>query len=162
MMEERLMIRVMDYFNGDHKRIQHFLKVHEFATIIGKCEGIDERTYETLTIAAIVHDIGIHKAEEQYGSCSGRLQEELGPGIAREILNEIGYPQEVIDRVCYLVAHHHTYYDIRELDYQILVEADFIVNFYEDKLNISSIEYVYETYFKTTTGKYMVDSMFLK
>ena len=34
----------------------------------------------------------------------------------------------MIRRVEYLVGHHHTYKDIDGLDYQILVEADFLVN----------------------------------
>ena len=47
-------------------------------------------------------------------------------------MTELGYPQEVIERVSYLVGHHHSYDQIEGMDYQILVEADFIVNMYED------------------------------
>ena len=53
------------------------------------------------------------------------------PPVARQMLTEIGYPQEVVDRVCYLVGHHHTYLDMDGMDYQILVEADFLVNLFE-------------------------------
>ena len=37
-----------------------------------------------------------------------------------------------MDRVCYLVGHHHTYLDMDGMDYQILVEADFLVNLFEN------------------------------
>lgn len=45
-----------------------------------------------------------------------------------------------MDRVCWLVGHHHTYTDIRDLDYQILVEADCLVNLYEDDAPRSAVE----------------------
>ena len=48
------------------------------------------------------------------------------------MLQRLQYTEEVIDRVCYLVAHHHTYSHIEGKDYQLLVEADFLVNLYED------------------------------
>ena len=35
----------------------------------------------------------------------------------------------------YLIAHHHTYNNIDGIDYQILVEADFLVNIMEDGLS---------------------------
>lgn len=47
------------------------------------------------------------------------------------MLETLDFEDSVIDRVCYLIAHHHTYTDINGLDYQILVEADFLVNLYE-------------------------------
>ena len=31
---------------------------------------------------------------------------------------------EEIDRICYLIAHHHTYYNVDGLDYRILLEED--------------------------------------
>ena len=40
----------------------------------------------------------------------------------------------MIERVKYLIAHHHTYDAIDGIDYQILVEADFLVNILEDGL----------------------------
>ncbi len=39
---------------------------------------------------------------------------------------------DVSERVQYLIAHHHTYGNIDEMDYQILVEADFLVNIMEE------------------------------
>ena len=44
----------------------------------------------------------------------------------------LGFAENVIERVCYLIGHHHTYTGIEGRDYQILVEADFLVNLYED------------------------------
>ncbi len=43
-----------------------------------------------------------------------------------------GWPETVIRRVSYLVGHHHTYTEIDGMDYQLLVEADFLVNLFEE------------------------------
>lgn len=78
----------------------------------------------------MLQDIGIKKAEELYGSSDGKYQEELGPDIAKEILVDMKLEQSALDRICYLIGHHHTYSGIDGMDYQILVEADFLVNIY--------------------------------
>ena len=120
--------KMIEYYAGDPKRIQHFIKVHSFAKMIGESEGLDANTQYILELAAIVHDIGIKTSEEKYGNCNGKLQEQEGPAIARQMLTELSIDKAIIERVCYLVGHHHTYNNIDGIDYQILVEADFLVN----------------------------------
>ena len=39
------------------------------------------------------------------------------------------------------------------IDYQILVEADFLVNFYEDGLSTEAIQSAMEKIFRTDAGK---------
>ena len=78
---------------GDPKRIQHFIKVHALARYIGLEEGLTGAELETLEAAAYVHDIGIRLAEKQYGYSNGRLQEELGPPAAEELLSRLGFPE---------------------------------------------------------------------
>ena len=95
-------------------------------------------------MAAIVHDIGIHKAEKKYGQCGGKLQEKEGPPEAEKLLKKLGADRETIDRVCYLVGHHHTYTEIDGLDYQILIEADFLVNLYEDGVDQKAVRAAYD------------------
>ena len=64
---DRLLEEMVIYNAGDPKRIQHLVKVHEFARLIGRMEGLDERTLRILEAAAYVHDIGIRNAERKYG-----------------------------------------------------------------------------------------------
>lgn len=156
----KLMNMMTEYFNGDPKRIQHFTKVYAYAKNIGVLENIDSDTAFILETAAIVHDIGIKKGEEKYGRCDGKIQEELGPYEAEKILKKCGYSKEVIKRVKYLVGHHHTYTGIDGTDYQILVEADFIVNMYEDNAGIESVKTVLDKIFKTKAGTDMYRQMF--
>mgnify|MGYP002672550905 CR=1 FL=1 len=156
-----LLLKMIAYDAKDPKRIQHFLKVYEFAKIIGESEGLDAKTQHILETAAIVHDIGIKNAEAKFGNCSGKLQEQEGPAPARELLSSLSYDSDVIERVCYLVAHHHTYTNVDGLDYQILLEADFLVNLYEDGANTSAISHALEHIFQTDTGIHICKTMFL-
>lgn len=156
----RLLTAMITYNRGDAARIQHFLKVYGFAELIGKMEGLEETTQYILETAAIVHDIGIKPAEEAYGRCDGPLQERLGPKEAEKMLEGLGYAPDVIERVSYLVGHHHTYTDIDGMDYQILVEADFLVNLYEDGLSEENIRHAYAHIFRTDAGKKICAKMF--
>lgn len=155
-----LIDEMMAYDKGDPRRIQHFIKVHDFARTIGQLEGLDDDTLYILESAAVVHDIGIHVCEEKYGSCEGKLQEKEGPALAKEMLERLGYEHEVIDRVCYLVGHHHTYTNIDGVDYQILVEADFLVNLYEDEVSSDAVRKAYQNIFKTESGRKICRNMF--
>ena len=136
------------------------MKVHDFARTIGQLEGLDDDTLYILESAAVVHDIGIHVCEEKYGSCEGKLQEKEGPALAKELLERLGYEQEVINRICYLVGHHHTYTNIDGVDYQILVEADFLVNLYEDEVSSDAVRKAYQNIFKTESGRKICRNMF--
>jgi uncharacterized protein len=156
-----LMVAMAEYDHGDAMRIQHFVKVHDFALTIGTLEGLDEQTLFILEAAALVHDIGIHASEAKYGNSHGKHQEELGPDEARKLLSSLnGFSNEVIERVCYLVGHHHTYTDIDSIDYQILVEADFLVNIYEDNVSQNGALHAKKNIFKTETGKRLFDAQY--
>ena len=52
------------------------------------------------------------------------------------------------------------YHNIDEIDYQILVEADFLVNIMEDGLSKEAALKAYESIFKTTCGKMICREMF--
>ena len=108
----------------------------------------------------MTHDIGIHLCEEKYGNCNGKLQEKEGPALAEKLLTKLGFMKDVAERVMYLIAHHHTYDDINGIDYQILVEADFLVNMYEDGLSKDVVEYAYNKIFKTDSGMKICAEMF--
>ena len=142
-----LALHMITYYATDPARIQHFIKVHSFAALI-------------LEAAAYVHDIGIKPAEQTYGSSAGRYQEELGPAPARAMMLECGFTPAQADRVAYLVGHHHTYTNINGMDYQILVEADFLVNLYEDSVPKAAAQNALDKIFKTQTGKTICKEMF--
>ena len=157
---EKLTALAIAYDAGDAKRIQHFCKVHSYAKLIAETENVDKKCLFIIETAALTHDIGIHFCEEKYGNCNGKLQEQVGPAIAEWLLEKLGFEQEISDRVQYLIAHHHTYNDINEIDYQILVEADFLVNIMEDGLSKEAALKAYHNIFKTACGKTICREMF--
>ena len=59
-----------------------------------------------------------------------------------------------------MIADHHTYDNIDGIDYQILVEADFLVNIMESDLSKEAASKAYHTIFKTTCGKTICREMF--
>ncbi len=142
------------------KRIQHFTKVHSYARLIGIGEELDDASLFILEAAAYTHDIGIRVAEEKYGRCDGKLQEQEEPIIAQKMLSQLGFENYIVERICFLIGHHHTYDNIDGLDYQILVEAHFLVNLYEDDAGNRVIDKAYKRIFKTETGKKIFRLMF--
>lgn len=159
-MINKLHCEMIKLYSGDVKRIQHFCKVHNYAKLIAQGEHVDSDTLFIIEAAALTHDIGIHACEEKYGNCGGKLQEKEGPSIAGELLGRLGFDPRVTDRVKYLIAHHHTYDIIDGIDYQILVEADFLVNLFEDGLSEKAVKSAYANIFRTDAGKRICRDMF--
>lgn len=160
-MLNKLHMAMIELYKGDSRRIQHFCKVHSYARLIAQMENVDYKTLFIIETAALTHDIGIHTCEEKYGECGGRLQEKEGPALAKELLERLGFETDISERVQYLIAHHHTYSNIDGIDYQILVEADFLVNMYEDGVSKDAVLKAYNNIFKTEYGKYICKDMFL-
>ena len=152
---------MINYYAKDVKRINHFLKVYSFAKSIGELEALDKNTQYVLEVAAIMHDIGIKISEEKYNSSAGNYQELEGPQVARTMLEKLNEDEDVIERVCFLIGHHHTYGSIDNIYYQILVEADFLVNIFEDKINKSSISVIKDKYFKTAAGIEFLNKLYI-
>ena len=160
-MDTSLLIKkAIAFDHGDARRIQHFLKVYAFAAQLGREEKLDAETQDILEAAAILHDIGIHAAEKKYGSAAGKYQEIEGPAPARALLESLGCEEALIERVCYLIAHHHTYDGVDGLDYQILLEADFLVNAYEDGLSAQGISAFRAKVFRTRSGIRLLNAIY--
>ena len=159
-MINQLHLAMIELYKGDAKRIQHFCKVHSYSKMIAETENVDKNCQFIIEAAALTHDIGIHFCEEKYGNCNGKLQEKEGPAIAEKLLGELGFDRNISERVQYLIAHHHTYGNINEMDYQILVEADFLVNIMEEGSSKEAAIKAYQNIFKTSCGKKICREMF--
>ena len=161
MINDELIVRMTEFNAGDPKRIQHFIKVYEFAHVIGVKENISAGTLRILDMASIMHDIGIRPSEEKYGRCDGKLQEQEGPAYAERMLSDFTeVTKEETERICFLIAHHHTYENVEGIDWQILLEADFLVNAFEDGLEPEKIRHFRDKIFKTKTGTELINTMF--
>ena len=153
---------MIEYLDGNIHEIEHMLKVYGYAKTIGEMEKLPPESQRILEIAAAVHDIGIPPAMAKYGRDDGPYQEELGPDEARRLLEKLGCDEAAIERVCTLVGRHHTYTNVDGLDLRILLEADFLVNAAHKKLNRSAILAARENFFRTDTGRKLLDSVLLK
>ena len=158
---EELTALAIAYDAGDAKRIQHFIKVYGYCQLLGRSEGLDAHTQNVLEAAALLHDIGIHEAERRFGSSAGPYQEQEGPAVARPLLREAGADEEEIRRVCWLIAHHHSYGAGEDTDFRILLEADFLVNAGESGFSLAAIQKAKERIFRTAAGTRLLCNMYL-
>ena len=145
--------KMIGFYHGNRHDIAHFLKVWAMAKTIGELEGLDPETQFVLEVAAITHDIACPLCREKYGNANGKYQEIEGAPLVTEFLSDTGMTTEQISRVAYLVGHHHTLTDIKGMDYQILIEADYIVNASENGYSKENVENFVEKIVKTQSGR---------
>lgn len=158
---QALQWRMIAHDHGNPKRIQHFMKVAAFAVTIGRGEGADPHMLYVLESLGLIHDIGSRIAEEKHGYYTSAMQEEYGALAAREMLAELGYAAEDIDRICDIVSqHHHIQSDIAGLDFRALLEADACVNLYEKSAPKETQMAALQAVFRTDTGIRLFRTMF--
>lgn len=156
-----IILKMISYSCRNLHDINHFIKVYTFAKFIGEGEKLDKQTQKILEIAAVIHDIACPLCRKKYGNTNGKYQEKEGIIIAEEFLNDSGLSDEIKDRIIYLVGHHHTYNSVNGLDYQILLEADYIVNADESCYSRKNIQSALKKIFKTDTGITLLKSIYL-
>ncbi len=153
-------LKMIDYSKCNRHDINHFLKVYTYAKIIGECENLDCNTQAVLEVAALLHDIACPLCREKYGNTNGKYQEKEGELLTAEFLKDTGYSDEFIKRVIFLVGHHHTLLKISEIDYQILLEADYLVNADESNYSETNIRQILDSVFRTETGISLLKSIY--
>ena len=147
---------------GNKHDIAHFLKVYTYARLIGEKEQLDVRMQETLEITAVIHDIACPLCREKYGNTSGKHQEEESAPLVAEFFKDVPAGELDVERITWLVTHHHTYTNVEGMDYQILLEADFLVNAGESEYSKQAIENFCRKVFRTEAGTHLLKSMFLE
>ena len=160
-MTARLICEMANYEQDSVHRVDHLLKVYAYCMTIAALERVPERMAWILETAAVVHDIGIRPSLARHNSSAGVYQQQEGVAPARAMLEKLGYPRDVVERVCFLVAHHHTYAGIDGIDYQILVEADCLVNIREEKIPAERVVQLRRRVFRTQAGSRLLDQLYL-
>ena len=149
----QIMEKMISFSQGNIHDIDHFIRVWTYAKTIGELEKLDKATQFILEVSAMVHDIACPLCREKYGNTNGKYQEKESEPIVREFLKDAGLNQEQMNRVVFLVGHHHTYSDIQGIDYQILVEADYIANATENGYSRQNMLNFMDRVMKTESGK---------
>ena len=154
--------KMIAFYRGNIHDIDYFLKVWAMAKTIGELEVLDKHAQEVLELAAVVHDIACPLCREKYGDTNGKHQELESPPLVEAFFKGLPVERPDVERISWLVAHHHTYANIDGPDHQILLEADFLVNAGESGYTPSAIRNFRERVFRTAAGKELLDSMYLK
>ena len=145
---------------GNIHDIEHFVKVWSYAKMIGELENLDSETQFVLEAEAIVHDIACPTCREKYGNANGKLQEKESPALISAFFSGTDLTESQVKRVSFVVAHHHTYEGVDGLDWQILLEADYIVNASENEYSKDNLLKFLETQATTKSGKSLIRDMF--
>ena len=154
--------RMIVFYKGNLHDIDHFLKVWALARTIGEQEGLDSKTQQTLEFAAVVHDIACPLCREKYGNTLGSNQELESPVLVEDFFADLPVPGLDVKRISWLVGHHHTYTGVDGQDYQILLEADFLVNAGESAYSEAAIASARKRIFRTAAGIRLLDEMYCR
>ena len=152
--------KMIRYSNGNIHDIVHLVRVWTFAKTIGELEHIDAETQFILEVAAITHDIDCPLCRMFFGFVVGFFLELVGGSLELEFLHDTGLTPAQVDRVAYLVSHHHTLTDIDGIDYQILIEADYIVNAAESEYSKENIKGFIHKVMQTNSGSMLARQIF--
>lgn len=152
----QILEKMIAFCRGNLHDIDHLIRVWTYAKTIGELEGLDEETQYLLEVAAITHDIACPLCREKYGNTNGRHQEEEGALLVKKFLEDTGMDVEEVERVAFLVGHHHTLSAVDGIDFQILIEADFIANASENLAYRKNVENFKENTAKTESGKRLI------
>ena len=155
-----LLAKMIRFSEGNIHDIDHLIRVWTYARAIGELEGLDPETQYGLEAAAITHDIACPLCREKYGNTDGKRQEAEGAPMVEAFLADSGMDRETLARVVYLVAHHHTLTNVEGIDYQILIEADYIANASECGYPKGNMENALRTIIKTKSGAELIRSIF--
>ena len=79
--------------------------------------------------------------------------------MVKAFLSNAGLDNGQIERITWLVGHHHTFSGIDGLDYQILVEADYIANALENGYSRANMNNFMAKIMKTDSGKKLLTAV---
>ena len=156
----QIMEKMIAVSDGNIHDIDHFIRVWTYAKTIGELEHIALETQYILEVAAITHDIACPLCREKYGNTNGKHQEKEGVPLVKAFLSDSGMTKEQIDRVAFLVGHHHTFKGIEGLDWQILIEADYIAHAAENGYSREKIKGFVQKFMKTESGIRLAKAVF--
>lgn len=156
----QIMEKMIAFSDGNIHDIDHFIRVWTYAKTIGELEQLEEETQYILEVSAMTHDIACPLCREKYGNTNGKYQEKEGAPMIREFLQQTGMTAAQIERVAFLVGHHHTFTDIDGADHQILLEADFIANASENGYGKETIEHFLANVARTEYGIQLIRQVF--
>ena len=160
-LRERIFAEMKKYFGSDTRRVNHAVKVAQYAEEILKIEG----GHPLVVLgAAYLHDIGIKEAERKYEIPAPEAHEKEGPDLAREILNKLNVQRGIVEEICDIIGHHHRPRERETLHFQIVYEADWLTNMGENGAckDPEKSEEIIRKHFRTVTGEKMAKDLCIR
>lgn len=164
MSQDQVIAAMKDVFRDAPFGVEHTLAVLRDAEAIMDGEGIEGAERHLISTTVIMHDIGVLEATRKHGSSEAQYQEVEGAIIARQILSKLEFEPSLIERVCYIIRHHHSPAYIDGRDFQVQWDADLLVNLEEMEIRNNRPElakYIVMN-FRTATGKSIAMTRFLQ
>lgn len=156
----QIMQKMIAFSEGNIHDIDHFIRVWTYARTIGELEHLNEETQYILEAAAITHDIACPLCREKYGNTNGKYQETEGVELIKAFFSDTEMKEPVLERIAFLIGHHHTFTGIDSLDLQILIEADFIANATENGYSETKVRNFIQKIMKTDSGRSLAKDVF--
>jgi len=156
----QIMEKMIKTSGGNIHDIEHLVKVWSYAKTIGELEALDPETQFLLEAEAITHDIACPVCRERYGNANGKLQEQESPSLIKAFFADMDLAEAQTDRISHVVGHHHTYEGVDGQDWQILLEADYIVNASENGYTKENIRNFLNRHARTIAGKRLIQEVF--
>lgn len=156
-----VLVKMIEFSKGNTHDIDHFLKVTAYANLIADLENLDSKTKQIIELTAIVHDIACPLCRVKYGNTNGKNQEIESEALLRTFFEEYNLSSDILERIIHIVSHHHTYENVDGIDYQIILEADYLVNAAESSYSKENTQAFYEKVAKTQSGKKLIREIYL-
>ena len=157
--KEIIILAMKEHLEGDQKRMDHALKVLEFAEkILEKEEG----NPKVVIAAAILYDIGLHEVREKSKRAKESNQEKDSLPIVRGILERSGSKDEVIEEVCQIIESHRRPEKVDTLNSKIVYDAVQLFNLRDkyDSKDKEKLKKIINKIFFTTSGKKMAEEIY--
>lgn len=159
----RLHKEVIEYFaSTDLSQIGHTEAVHNFAQLLAKLERYDEHRQALIEMAALLHDIGCPNAKSKYGNTNAPNQEKEGKIVASQLLANYPIPEKDKELLAEVVGLHHHQKKLKEMGFEILAEADLIVNLLEGYYDLGQADYLFDHLVSSKSGRDIYRNIFLK
>lgn len=149
-----------EHFDGDQEKIDHALKLLEFAEkILEKKKG----NPKVVIGAASLYDIGLCGEEGERERHSGSHQGKDSLSTVRDILERSGSKEEVIEEVCQIIEGHYHPDKIDTLNSKIIYDAARLANLGHeyDIYNKEKLRKLISRVFLTDTGKNIAEKIYL-
>ncbi|MHB8203900.1 MAG: HD domain-containing protein [Desulfomonilaceae bacterium] len=156
--KDRVAVEMKMRLKNDFKRIGHASRV---ASMVERLIGVDKAKPAVLFAAAYLHDV-----EPAVQGANGDNVDQGDKAVARDILEKLDAPQELIEEVCSIIKNLDNPKDHESGDLKLVHDAHLLASLQEkikkDELNENYLSEVIDRDFLTDSGRSLAYELFPK